>query len=288
MPGSLTQARGYVTNAFAYALATPFVPENTVFGKFTFMPWVRTGLAAAQDSPGADPLRATVRIGLTVRDDAATAETVDRTLVLRGPGDVVGMDPAQIVRRVPANGTIDAEESLLAHIEFDRPELPWLFSPFAAVGDQVRPWLVLVVCDATLSTEEPGAPGLPRQLRTRLGELQSLDDSWAWAHAQVVGPETGTPSIADRLSASYGPVNLSRLLCPRKLDAKQHYIAAVVPAFDCGRRVALGESGGTLGPAWTRAADGSDANTEIVLPVFDSWQFSIAESGDFESLADRL
>ena len=47
-------------------------------------------------------------------------------------------------------------ESLLAHVELDRPELPWLFSPYAAVGDRIRPWLVLVVCDATISTEEPG------------------------------------------------------------------------------------------------------------------------------------
>ena len=288
MAGSLSSARGYVSNAFALALATPFVPENTVFGQFTFVPWVRTGLAAAQESPGDDPVRATVHVQLTVKDDAATSQTVDRTLVIRGPGDVVGLDPGQIIRRFPANGTIDAEESLLAHIEFNRPELPWLFSPYASAGDRIAPWLVLVVCDATRCTEEPGAPGMPRQLRTRLGELQSLDDSWAWAHAQIVGPAAGAPSVAERLSASYGPVNLSRLMCPRKLDSTKHYIAALVPAFDCGRQSALGAHGGTLEPAWTRAADDSDADVEIILPTFDVWRFSVAASGDFEKLAGRL
>lgn len=288
MAGSLSTARGYLTNAFSVALATPFVPENTVFGEFTFVPWVRTGLAAAQESAGSDPVRATVRIRLTVTDGAAASETVDRTLVIRGPGDVVGLDPGQIIRRFPAHGTIDAEESLLAHIEFDRPELPWLFSPFASAGDRIAPWLALVVCDATRSTEEPGPPGMPRRLRTRLGELQSLDDSWAWAHAQVVGPAAGAPSVADRLSASYGPVNLSRLMCPRKLDHDKHYIAALVPAFDCGRRSALGDHGGALDPAWTRAADDSDADVEIILPAFDTWRFSVAPSGDFEKLAGRL
>ena len=292
MPGSLSTARGFVANAFSAALTTPFVPENTVFGEYTFVPWARTGLAAAQDSPGADPLRATVRVSLTVKDDAATSETVERTMVVRGPGDVIGLDPAQIIRRLPAPGTIDAEESVLAHIEFDRPELPWLFSPFASESNRIPPWLALVVCDATRATEQPGPPGFPRQLLTRLGELQPLDDSWAWAHAQVVGPGdgalAGAPTVADRLSASYGPVNLSRLLCPRKLDHNRHYIAALVPTFDCGRQAALGSLGGTLDPAWTRAVDGSDADTEIVLPVFDSWQFSVADRGDFEELATRL
>lgn len=288
MPGSLSNARGYVANAFSSALTAPFVPENTVFGEYTFVPWARTGLAAAQESAGEDPLRATVRVSFTVRDDAATSEVVERTLVVRGPGDVIGLDPVQIIRRLPAPSTIDAEESVLAHIEFDRPELPWLFSPFASESNRIPPWLALVVCDATRSTEQPGPPGLPRQLRTHLGELQSLEDSWAWAHAQVVGPLEGVPSVADRLSASYGPVNLSRLLCPRKLDHSTHYIAALVPAFDCGRQAALGALGGTLDPAWIRAADGSDADKEIVLPVFDSWHFSVADRGDFEELATRL
>ena len=286
--GSLVSAKGYVGDAFALALATPFVPENTVFGQFTFVPWVRSGLGAAQQAPGDDPLRASVRVRFTVSDDAATFEGVDRTLVLRGPGDVVGLDPGQIIRRFPADGAIDAEESLLTHIEFDRPELPWLFSPDASTGDRIAPWLALVVCDATRCTEQPGAAGMPRVLRTYLGELQPLDDSWAWAHAQVLGPAAGAPSVSDRLSASYGPVNLSRLMCPRKLDHGGHYVAALVPAFDCGRQSALGGHGGALEPAWRRAADDSDADVAIDLPVFDLWRFSVAASGDFEQLAGRL
>lgn len=288
MKGSLSSVTGYRSDAFASLVAQPFKPENTVFGQFTFLPWVRTGLAAALESPVADALRGAVQVAFHVKDDDGSSEAVDHTLVVRGPGDVIGLDPAQIVRRYPAHGTIDAEESLLAHIEFDRPELPWLFSPFAVGGGPLAPWLALVVCDATLSEEEPGAPGMPRRLRTRMSELQPLADTWAWAHAQVIGPKGDASSIADRLSASHGPVNLSRLLCPRKLDRGRHYIAAVVPAFDCGRQSALGEHGGTLGPAWVRAADGRDADLEFILPIFDSWRFSVADFGDFEQLAGRL
>ena len=77
--GSLVSAKGYVGDAFALALATPFVPESTVFGQFTFVPWVRSGLGGAQQAPGDDPLRASVRVRFTVSDDAATFEGVDRT-----------------------------------------------------------------------------------------------------------------------------------------------------------------------------------------------------------------
>ena len=41
-----------------------------------------------------------------------------------------------------------------------------------------------------------------------------------------------------------------------------------------------------LAPAWSRAPN--DAGNEIVLPVFDSWSFSVAPAGDFELLAGRL
>ena len=54
---------------------------------------------------------------------------------------MLGLDPAQIIRRVPEEGTADAEESFLAHVEFDRPELPWLFTPLRPQGDRLQPWL---------------------------------------------------------------------------------------------------------------------------------------------------
>ncbi len=285
MKGSITLASGYVENALALAIVKPFVPEKTVFGEYTFLPWVRSGLAAALVPPAGNAIRATVQVSMGVQDDNGTRVDVPaQTLTLRGPGDVLGFDAGQIIRRFPIGGTIDAEESQLAHIEFDRPELPWLFSPLAPDGDRLRPWIALVVCDAAVSDLFPAAPGLPLQLKTRRSELQPLDDSWAWAHAQIIGPAAGSPGITDRLSESYGPANLSRLLCPRKLDPQKNYIACLVPAFDCGRQVAMGASGGTLDPAWS----GGNPEEEFVLPVFDAWRFSTAPEGDFEKLAKRL
>jgi hypothetical protein len=289
MTGSLSLAANFVDDAFVRTLATPFKPEDTRLGQYTFLPWVRTGLAAGLTPPAGNALRATVEIAVKVQDENGDAgQPVTKRLVLRGPSDVIGIDPAQIVRRVPADGTVAAEESFLAHIEFDRPEMPWLFTPLAPAGDRLQPWLALVVCDAALTTLEPGVDGLPQQLRTRLGQLQPLDDAWAWAHAQIVGPDSGTPSIADRLSEAYASTNLSRLLCPRKLDPLRDYIAAVVPTFDCGVKAGLGLPGGTLDLAWARAADNADADTEVVLPAYHAWRFSVGEKGDFKSLAERI
>jgi hypothetical protein len=292
MSGSLQSLPSFVRDAFKIGAAVPFVPENVVLGSYTFVPWVRTGLAAALTPPAAGAVRATVSVSMDVEDADGGREPVSQTLILRGPGDVVGLDGAQVIRQVPASGTPDAEESFLAHVEFDRPELPWLFSPFAPdAADRIQPWIALVVCEVGEAELLPGAPGHPQVLHTTLGQLQSLDDAWAFAHAQVVGPRAaaaGTASVADRLTDEHAPANLSRLLCPRKLDPDRAYYACVVPTFDCGVRAGMALDGGTLEPAWRRDPGGHDAATPILLPVYYSWRFSTAPAGDFEQLAERL
>jgi hypothetical protein len=282
MKPSLELAQGYVPAAFA--LPKSFEPENIRFGLYTFVPWVRSGISAALEDPQGLALRATVTASVAVRGANNEKEVAAGKLVLRGPGDVIGLESIQIIRRVPQPDTLDAEENFLAHIEFDRPEMPWLFSPFAPAGDQLRPWLALVVCDQAVSELLPGPPGYPRQLRTRRGELQSPDEAWAWAHAQVLGTVAGGPSVADRLSTSHGPTNLSRILCPRRLQNGRGYIAALVPTFECGVNAARNIPGGDLKWAW----DSTNPEGEIVLPAFDAWKFSTAKGGDFEKLAQRL
>ena len=287
MSGSLSQAKGFIaTDVFQLAFGPTFQPEKVDIGAYTFLPWVRTGLAVQLSNPEGAAIRATVDVKVSVQDDSHGSQDVARTFTLRGPGDVLGIDSTQIVRRYPQPFSFNAEESYVAHIEFDRPELPWLFTPFQNVGNRLAPWIVLIVVEARLFTARQGQPGMPWQVTTKLGELQPLDDSWAWAHAQISDMPGGSVSVEDRLSDSHGAVNLSRLLCPRKLDPDTSYVACVVPAFDCGVRAGLGMSGGTLGPAWTRTA--GDNDTDITLPLYDNWSFQIADAGDFESLAKKI
>lgn len=282
---SLREVPGFVSDAFVH-VSIPYQPENLVLGNFTLLPWVRDGISAVAGPAADGRVRARVAVRLAVQ---AGTESIDvpQTLDLYGPGDVLGLDASQIVRRHPAPNAEVAEANLLAHVEFDRPELPWLFSPFAVASDRLAPWLALVVVRASTVSVRSGREGRPPVVTTVLGELQSLDDSWAWAHAQLIGrPEDG--AIGDRLGTAHGPANLSRILCPRRLDGEEDWVACLVPATDVGRRAALGFTGGGLGPAWTRVADESDKAVPIELPVFDRWAFHTGPAGDFESLAERL
>jgi hypothetical protein len=289
MSNSLSTTKNFISgDVMRIEPALALEPENIRIGEYTFLPWVRSGFAAGLSAPAPGQVRAQLTASIDVQDDAGSAPmNVSKTLAVRGPGDVLDFDLSQIVRRYPQPGTTNAEDTFLVHVEFDRPEFPWLFSPFPAQNDQIPPWIALVVLEQAHAFIQPGVRGLPPVVRTRLGELQSLDNSWAWAHAQVVGgPEDPGPSVADRLTAAYGSVNLSRLLCPRTLSQNRAYIACIVPAFDVGVRVGLGQSGGTLDPAWTRSP--GDDDHEIVLPVYDRWTFATTTDGDFKTLAERL
>jgi hypothetical protein len=269
--------------------ALVYQPEDIVIGTYTFLPWVRSGFAAGLTSPTGDAVRAQLTASINVEDDASSApKTISKTLEVRGPGDILDFDISQITRRYPRPGTPNAEDTFLAHVEFDRPDFPWLFSPFKAQGDdRIPPWIALVVLEQSHAFIRRGGRGLPLIVETRVGELQSLTNSWAWAHAQVIGGTADPgPTVADRLTSGYGAVNLSRLICPRPLSAKTSYVACIVPAFEAGVRAGLGQSGGKLVPAWTRTAN--DDNQEIVLPVYDRWTFGTTDDGDFRSLAERL
>jgi hypothetical protein len=294
MSASLKNLPNFVTDAYRITPQNAFKPENIVIGSYTFLPWVRGGVGAVVNTPAAG-LRATVDVAVPVQADGQADLQAGTTVHVRGPGDVLGLDERQIIRRYPLPEATDAEDTFLAHVEFDRPVIPWLFSPTAAGGDRLVPWIALVVLEQGRYQLRPGSQGRPDQVATFLGELQPTDDAWAWAHAQLIGtPDTvpdpaDQPSVDDRLTAEYGQANLSRLLCPRKLDPQRQYLACVVPLYNAGVAAGLGEPPpANLAMAWTRAADGADTDTAITLPLYTSWRFATGADGDFASLAEKL
>ena len=68
------------------------------------------------------------------------------TVHVYGPADVTEIDPRQVIRAFPKADVVNAEVDDLVHVEFDRPDLPWLFTPAGpdATGRLV-PWITLVV-----------------------------------------------------------------------------------------------------------------------------------------------
>ncbi len=259
---------------------------------YEFLPWVRSGAGSAVRGPdgvGELPARAGFDVGLHLNEGASPAVTTQ--LEVAGPGDVVGVDPRHVVRRVPSPGTSDFEPNLFSAVEFDRPELPWLATPAGPnIGTQrLRPWIVLVVVEETAGVSlEPGQPLPVLRITSPASadeQLPDLAESWAWAHAQVL-VEDGETATAAEIARTNPALALSRLICPRRLVPARPYIACVVPAFDLGARRGLGDAapGTSAAPAWRRGAA-----TELVeLPVYLHWRFATGAAGDFETLARRL
>ncbi|HSI93555.1 MAG TPA: hypothetical protein VK925_08640, partial [Jiangellaceae bacterium] len=120
-------------------------------------------------------------------------------------------------------------------------------------------------------------------------ELPDLNDSWAWAHAQLTEGSGATADDLTRLLENRPERSLSRLVCGRMLDPLTDYLACVVPTFALGVKAGLGEDitttdEGTLEPAWTLSPN----LRSVELPVFYSWTFATGEGGDFQSLAMLL
>ncbi|MFN0086632.1 MAG: hypothetical protein ACKVX9_14680 [Blastocatellia bacterium] len=264
-------------------------------GTYSFLPWVRQG--SASNITTADTLTAgqagRVTLPVVLRINGADLSV---TLRLNNPGDLTSMDPRQTVRTDPRPFTADFEPNYFPAIEFDRPDMPWMFTPAKANSNhRLRPWICLVAVrrqeGVTLRTDpslpapvlEIKAPAVPND------ELPNLAESWAWAHAQVSGSLSAGPPLKD-VNASAPQKTLSRLMCPCNLEPNAQYFACVVPAFELGRKAGLGEQitaadETELRPAWT---SGPGAPATAVLPVYFHWEFSTGRAGDFETLARLL
>jgi hypothetical protein len=261
-----------------------------------FLSWLRTGMLASLDAsasaPGSLDVLPAANARPTIKVDA-TAASGQFTAVLHGPGEVQGIDPAQVVRREPPDGAADVEVSFLPMVEFDRPDLPWLASPAHAhpgtpTGTDPRngllPWLCLVVVEDAAATVNAAATPLPR-VTVPLVQLPDPAQAWLWAHAQVL---VGAGETVQTVLDSAPDRTLSRLIAPRRLRPHTRYLAAVVPLFESGRQAGFGTPSGSaaLSYAWTPPPAGSTATIE--LPTYLHWRFSTGEGGDFRSLAAKL
>ncbi len=288
MAGSLRDLATFHDLDVISALHPKLTPEPQTLQNYVFLPFARAGIAAALTMPFAwgGPARTTVQMKVPVVDDTGSIDA-EMTVHVYGPADVKELDPSQVVRVFPKADVANAEIDDLAHIEFDRPDLPWLFTPAGPSGGRLMPWLTLVVVERS-AVQWGERRGAVRRATLPTNQLQPLDDAWGWAHAQVMGIKGAAPDSAptlnQRLAENNAAFNLSRLICPRRLADHTAYVACVVPTFDCGRLAGLGLTPGTtLTPSW-----GPDSPDEIDLPVYYAWSFATGEAGNFESLAHKL
>ena len=266
---------------------------------YRFMPWARRGLARSHQNPDDGQnnlaLRPKVNIGLTLQakqDDKDAAEVLGQIdLTLYGPGDVIGIDPRLIVRTDPKPNIPNFEPNYLAVIDFDPPDFPWLLTPAKANNQHnLRPWLVLIVLDRSTVKASPRVksgqplPSISLSNQQVASELPDLAESWLWAHAQAVSTASDATNLAKELEQKPA-LNISRLVCPRRLQAGKDYFACVVPAFEAGRLRGLGQP---IPPGMTNLAPAWSQGQAIELPVYYHWEFSTGPVGDIETLARRL
>ncbi|MFH8930840.1 hypothetical protein ACH4D4_27690 [Streptomyces pristinaespiralis] len=235
-----------------------------------FAPYMQSSVGAALSStvPDGPPL-ISPQLTLLGPNQEVTVKPPLGDLRMLGPEGVIGIDTRRVVRVDPPAGLQDAEPNYMACVEFDAPELPWLFTPARPDGDKLRPWLVLVALETAGHPLQSGR-ALPF-VDVDTAALPSLGQSWQWAHVQ-------------RPAGRSEPL-ISRLLCPLRLKSDTDYTACVVPAFQGG--VVAGLTGGL-----TEAEPHGDAwwpgQGVVRLPVYHSWQFHTGASGDFEELATAI
>lgn len=275
----------------------------------TFLRWLRQGAAAGVTLPegvvGA-PARPRFPVGteLAVHRPTGAAATLTPggpNLQLYGPADVVGLDLRQIIRTVPEQGASAFEPGHFAHVELDRPDLPWMFAPFRErpadpdpnaalqsdgrlLGETLTPWLCLVVVEQTPGVELAAAVPLAVLTVPTLEELPPLAQAHAWAHVAILGDVTA--AAAQRVVEKESQRAVSRLLCPRRLRPGIRYHACLVPTYRGGRDAGLGlpvDAATALEPAWS-----AQDKLPLRLPVYFHWEFTTASGGDFRSLVERL
>jgi hypothetical protein len=308
--------------------------------KYRFVPYARRGYrpseqhvfeksgpdAAAQPTFGVEITPKAKRReaeGGPTWDEDPTNRTV--TLSLYGPGDVRGIDTEQIARVEPEPDTSQFPANYFPFVEFDRPDLPWMFSPERADdAGRVRPWLTLVVVtdDDSVDVSVGGRRPLPVLTFTEGAdldrELPDLTESWAWAHVQAHGSPEDVSQAAwsDWLPGELqqtSNITVSRIVAPRNLQPETEYVACLVPTFEAGRRAGLGMNpvgegsshgsdtdsdgqtdsassnprggAGTVSLAWT---DDSLPQLPFRLPLYHYWRFTAGDEGTFEHLVRRF
>jgi hypothetical protein len=246
---------------------------------YRYLPWVRQGIAGAITQTDTDD----ARVELDVAVHLNQGDPVAMTVRLYGPGDVTGFDAREVVRTDPRHLSPDFEPNYFPLVEFDRPDFPWLFTPAAANEEhQLCPWICLVAVEKDANAKQieinPLYPLPVLHVANAQQDLPDLNESWAWAHAEVAG---AVSSEVEAILAANTERVISRLLCPRRLQPNTTYYACVVPTFEVGRKAGLGQpvaEDAKLDPAWNSTTGPLD------LPVYYHWEFSTGAAGDFESL----
>ena len=284
----------------------PIADPEDLLGTYSFLPWLRQGVANAITTPAAGP-RATIKValqlvGTPVSGNTPLTQDIPQDIQLFGPGDIIGVDGRAVVRTEPRDWVSNFESNYLAAIDFYDEDLPWRYTPAPPNGLQLQPWLSLIVLAEGEFSEPKNVAGrpLPFVTVTAAGAFPPSGETWAWAHVHfnqglsAGGGELVSPDMSAVLPRVQSILNsnpdlaYSRLLCPRRLDVNTGYHAFLVPAFESGRLAGLGLP--VTAPSATAAAwDNYGGQPEPQnFPYYYRWYFRTGDRGDFRYLVGLL
>ncbi|HET8772913.1 MAG TPA: hypothetical protein VFP80_03950 [Thermoanaerobaculia bacterium] len=286
---------------------------------YSFLPWLRQGLANKIEANASENGRAVVKVDLQLKGEGGPEgdkqEPVSRNIALFGPGDIQGIDQRAVFRVEPRDWSTNFEPNYFPAIEFYDEDFCWRYSPVLPDGQKrLMPWLALVVLEDR-GVESPNDvefkegtdvrnKPLPYVEVTDFSLFPPANELWAWAHVHVNRSlaanadefvSTDMNAVLPRLRTVLGEnpdLAYSRIVAPRKLAPNKAYHAFLMPAYESGRRAGLG-----LEPfvdpalpavntsAWVDYAGRPEPQR---YPYYYRWRFRTGGEGDFESLVRLL
>jgi hypothetical protein len=291
--------------------------------KYSFLPWLRKGISNEIDladnlGSGVATIAERVNIDLKVKvlGDGNLVDTIDTTVKLVGPGDVIGIHPNAIIKTEPENWITNFEPNYFPYIEFYDEDFPWRYTPASPTPThKLRPWFVLVVLKQSEFEKQTSIEGLLPSIKLVETDLTLVpfpkhDETWAWAHVHVNGDlYTGTPPLdpdniahvqqgLDRMAelVKENPdLAIARMICPRKLESNTDYYAFLIPAFETGRLAGLGIEQSEIAtidaqlPSWGLTSGiHNSLHQPNKWPVYHEYYFKTGSTGDFEYLVRQI
>lgn len=216
------------------------------------------------------------------------SETKEVQLI--SPGDILGVNPAAIMKVAPKPGSSGFATQFYPYLEFWEPDFAWRYTPAAPNGNKLRPWLALLVCRKDRCSIKKLSDGrsyvtLIVENKEQYEQIFPLpENTWKSAHAQGIVP---------------GHANVSRMLGLRtapNLTENTEYDVFLVPAFETGRLRGLGYGDDVLkevvaqAPAWEASLEEQKSKhpkQPLDFPVYYSWSFTSGQDS-FDGLVEKL
>jgi len=263
--------------------------------RYQFHSWSRRGIPSnisEGDDLGSNTStlveRAEVPVSVKLNENS-----IPKSFLLIGPGDIIGINRDMIIRTEPRNWITDVEPNYLAFAEFYDEDFPWRYTPAAPVGEKLRPWIVLLVLKEDEFERTKTLFPLPTIKIKNKDALPPFEETWLWAHVHSNAniPDSELSDYEKFLLSLNKTMNddpdqlFSRLVSPRKLDANTPYYGFIVPAFETGRLAGLEQP--------TAGINAQKASWDIngvggEMPVYFEWFFRTGDNVDFEALVKLL